>query len=83
MCQPTLTTAAAAPSGRDSRPGKSIMVEDALLVNGDQRKEEEEEEEEEKTQHDDSNVRRVSVAEVKVNLKCECGCAFDAVYGSH
>ncbi|XP_060765435.1 E3 ubiquitin-protein ligase TRIM37 isoform X2 [Neoarius graeffei] len=55
MCPATPTTAVAAPSGRDSRPGKSTTVEDTLLVNGDQRKEEEDEEEEEKTQHDDSN----------------------------
>ncbi|KAK3549983.1 hypothetical protein QTP86_016948 [Hemibagrus guttatus] len=53
MCQPTSSTGA--PSGRDSRPGKSAAVEDGSLVNGQQTKEEEEEEEEEKTQHDDSN----------------------------
>lgn len=82
MCPATPTTAVAAPSGRDSRPGKSTTVEDTLLVNGDQRKEEEDEEEEEKTQHDDSNVRRVSVAEVKVNLKCKSGRTFDFIYGS-
>lgn len=58
MCQPTSTTSvAAAPSGRDSRLGKSTAVEAGALVNGEQMKEEEEEEEEEKTQHDDSNVR--------------------------
>lgn len=73
MCQPTSGASAAAPSGRDSRPGKSAAVEDGSLVNGDQTKEEEEEEEEEKTQHDDSNVRNDSVAEVEVNLKRECG----------
>ncbi|XP_017345317.2 E3 ubiquitin-protein ligase TRIM37 isoform X1 [Ictalurus punctatus] len=55
MCPPTSTTGAAAPSGRDSRPGKIATMEDGLLVNGDQTKEEEEEEEEEKTQHEDSN----------------------------
>ncbi|MCI4387926.1 hypothetical protein PGIGA_G00079680 [Pangasianodon gigas] len=55
MCQPTSTTSAAAPLGRDSRPGKSTAVEDGSLVNGDQTKEEEEEEEEEKTRHEDSN----------------------------
>lgn len=48
MCPPTSTTGAAAPSGRDSRPGKIATMEDGLLVNGDQTKEEEEEEEEEK-----------------------------------
>lgn len=67
MCQPTSSTGA--PSGRDSRPGKSATVEDGSLVNGEQTKEEEEEEEEEKTQHDDSNVRRDSVEEMEVNQK--------------
>lgn len=80
MCPPTSTTGAAAPSGRDSRPGKIATMEDGLLVNGDQTKEEEEEEEEEKTQHEDSNVRKDSVAEMEVNL--ECGRVFDSIFGS-
>lgn len=78
MCQPTSSTSA--PTGRDSRSGKSTTVEDGSLVNGEPAKEEEEEEEE-KTQHDDSNVRGDWVAEVKVNLKCEH--VFDSIYGSH
>lgn len=78
MCQPTSTTSSAAPSGRDSRSGKSAAVEDGSLANGDQVKEEEEEEE--KTQHDDSNVRD-SVAEAELNLKLEYGCVFNSLYG--